>query len=90
MVCKKKGEQREREILLLFEGEKQKTKKIQTKLNFQFSADRNLCVEGFFLVRYYAIIHFLRGIIYIHFQSISEGVREGQRKKEKSRVLPWD
>lgn len=77
MVWKKKGEQRERKIVLLFEGEKQKTKKIQTNFNFQFSADRNLCVEGFFLFRYYAIIHFLHGIIYIHFQSISKGVREG-------------
>lgn len=27
MVCKKKGEQKEREIVLLFEGEKQKRKK---------------------------------------------------------------
>lgn len=27
MVCKKKGEQKKREIVLLFEGEKQKRKK---------------------------------------------------------------
>lgn len=38
MVCKKKGEQRERKIVLLFEGEKQKTKKNTNKFQFQLIA----------------------------------------------------
>lgn len=79
MVCKKKGEQKEREIVLLFEGEKQKRKKYKQISIFSWSQFMCRGVFPFQILRYNTFS--ARDYLY----SFSKYLRGGKRGTEKER-----